>query len=106
MGRSQKKPMFITKDFFKLLIRHEIYNYLIKDKKVVFKYNSKSRSNTILNFFKKPNYLILDLHKGLFYKNYIINKLSFGHKFGEFAFTRKPFYFTKKEKKSKNLIKR
>lgn len=50
---------------------------------------------------------VIQIHKGLEKRILLIKSIHTGYKFGEFAFTRKPFYFVKKEKKNKkNFIKR
>ena len=46
------------------------------------------------------------VHKGNMFVKILINKYQIGHKFGEFAFTRKPFSFTKKKKKKNAISKR
>lgn len=73
--------------------RTEFFHSLLKKKMY-------SRSCNIPSFLADSE---LVLYKG---KNPVIIKFSnnhVGYKFGEFAFTRKPFFFTVKEKKKKNL---
>ncbi len=59
-----------------------------------------SRSCSIPNFFEN---IMLNLYKGKQKIQLPINKNLIGFKLGEFAFTRKPFFFTPKEKKKKNI---
>lgn len=41
------------------------------------------------------------IHNGKRFKRLSVNKYMIGYKFGEFAFTRKPFHFPLKKKKKK-----
>lgn len=59
-----------------------------------------SRSCAIPNFFDN---IVFNLYKGKQFMQLPINQNLIGFKFGEFAFTRKPFFFTPKEKKKKNI---
>lgn len=44
------------------------------------------------------------VHKGRKHRNLFIESFFVGKKFGEFSFTRKPFYFPAKKSKKKNMI--
>lgn len=61
--------------------------------KIIFK-----KSDIILKNFISIKLLI---YKGYFYRNININKFIIGYKFGEFAYTRKPFRFLLKSKSNK-----
>lgn len=83
----------IISSFF-LLNKTEFFNNLFKKKKFY------SRSCNIPSFLSEAE---LILYKG---KHPVVTKIlnnCIGYKFGEFAFSRKPFFFTLKEKKKKNL---
>lgn len=71
-------------------------------KNLVFKrFNYKiifERGSNIPLIFKNS---IFKIHKGLGFRNLLITKLNVGAKFGEFGFTRKPFYFPFRKKKSR-----
>jgi ribosomal protein S19 len=49
------------------------------------------------NFFKKQLYV----YKGNIFNKIVFNRYQLFYKFGEFSFTRKPFNFPQKKKKSK-----
>jgi ribosomal protein S19 len=76
----------------------------MKKKKKEVKSNTKininkviyERSSTIPKCFKYVTYRI---HKGNDFRKLIVSKYHIGFKFGEFSFTRKPFYFPLKKKK-------
>lgn len=52
----------------------------------------------VIPFFN--NNIYYKVHKGNNFKFFQVNRLLTGYKFGNFCFTRKPFYFPKKKKKS------
>ena len=80
---------------------------------LIYKQNSKlkTKKKTILVFNRAAcvhkaliNYKLL-IHKGSWFRNLIRKFYFFKKKFGEFAYTRKPFFFPRKKKKKKiNLI--
>jgi ribosomal protein S19 len=82
-----------------------ISNFFLINKLNFFKnlFNKKkiySRSCSVPSFLVGAN---IKLYKG---KHHVVTKIlnnCVGYKFGEFAFSRKPFFFTVKEKKKKNL---
>lgn len=79
---------------FFLINKTEFFNNLFKKKKIY------SRSCSIPSFLSNAE---LVLYKG---KHPVVTKITnncIGYKFGELAFSRKPFFFTAKEKKKKNL---
>lgn len=79
---------------FFLFNRIEFFNSFFKKKKIY------SRSCNIPLFLSGAE---LTLYKG---KHPVMTKITngcVGYKFGEFAFSRKPFFYTAKEKKKKNL---
>ncbi len=43
------------------------------------------------------------VHKGTLSRTLLVNKFNVGMKFGEFAFTRKPFHFPLRKKKGRNV---
>lgn len=68
-----------------------------------FKYKKSNffeRSSSIPSCFKNRN---VRIHKGNSSRRLFINKYVIGKKFGEFAFTRKPFHFPLRKKKGKLL---
>lgn len=58
------------------------------------------RSSNIPICFKGLKFLI---HKGSSHRIMFINKLVVGMKFGEFAFSRKPFHFPLRKKKGRKF---
>ena len=75
---------------------HKINN---KSKRFNYKI-SFDRSSVIPQIFKNS---IFKVHKGSSFRNLLINKLNVGMKFGEFGFTRKPFHFPLRKKKSRKF---
>ena len=72
--------------------------FKIKSKKIVL-----NRASTIpLNFLGK----IWFVHTGLKFNKILITKLIIGYKFGEFALTRKPFFFPFKDLQKTKLTRR
>lgn len=47
---------------------------------------------------------LIRIHKGKKVRKLFIDEKVIGKKFGEFSFTRKPFYFPSKKSKKKNLL--
>ena len=57
-----------------------------------------NRASSIpLSFFLRS----IKVHNGLRYKKFFVNNLKVGFKNGEFAFTRKPYFFPLRKKKLK-----
>lgn len=83
----------IISNFF-LINKAEFFNSFFKKKKIY------SRSCNIPLFLSGSE---LILYKGKCPVNTKITSNCVGYKFGEFAFTRKPFFYVAKEKKKKNL---
>ena len=73
-----------------------IYKYISKKKKKDYKIQIWSRQSTILKSFVGKTVWI---HSGLFFVKKIITEEMIGHKFGEFALSRKRFHFKKSKKK-------
>jgi ribosomal protein S19 len=91
MARSKWKNKFFSLSLWKNIINIK-QNFL---KKVFFK-NKFYRSSSIPKCF--CSYFV-NIHKGNIYKRMLINKNVIGFKFGEFSFSRKPFFYPKKDKK-------
>lgn len=94
------RPCWKFKFFSKSIWRKIIYLY---NNAGVKKFNYKSiydRSSHIPSIFKNS---IFKVYKGSGFRNLLINKLNVGMKFGEFAFTRKPFHFPLRKKKSRKF---
>jgi len=91
MGKSNWKLNYINKNLFKKLLLLKINNELKGKNKIIFK-----KSDIIIKTFLNNKFLI---YKGCFYRNLFINKFILGFKFGEFAYTRKPFRYMLKSKK-------
>lgn len=49
---------------------------------------------------------LIRIHKGKKFRKLLIETDNIGKKFGEFSFTRKPFYFPNKKSKKKNILNR
>jgi len=83
----------ISKSGFKkiLILKVSKFNDLKGKHRIVFK-----KSDLILKNFYNKTFLI---YKGCFYRKLLINKFIFNYKFGEFAYTRKPFRYMLKSKK-------
>jgi ribosomal protein S19 len=54
------------------------------------------RASTVPKIFLKK---FIPLYKGNLFTNFFFTKYSIAYKLGEFAFTRKPFYYPAKKKK-------
>lgn len=79
-----------TNNFKKLLIL-KIDNELKGKNKIIFK-----KSDRIIKNFINKDMLI---YKGCFYRRINITKFILNYKYGEFAYTRKPFRYMIKSKK-------
>jgi len=91
MGNRNWKLNFLSKNIFKKILLLRINNTLKGKNKIIFK-----KSDTIVKTFLNKKLLV---YKGCFYRNLYINKFILGFKFGEFAYTRKPFRYMLKSKK-------
>lgn len=94
------RPIWKFKFFSKSVWRKILFLYRSNSLK---KFNYKSvyeRGSNIPSVFKNS---IFRVHKGASFRNLLINKLNVGMKFGEFGFTRKPFHFPLKKKKSRKF---
>jgi len=96
LAQSKKKNFYLSNSFWRLLLNKK--NTLKKNKKLLF-----SKASVIPFSFKNKEFLI---YKGNIAKTLIVNKFMINFKFGEFIFTRKPFYFPLKESKKKKFLKR
>jgi ribosomal protein S19 len=94
MARAKWKNKFFSFDLWRSITRLK-QNFLKK----LFRKKKFYRSSSIPKCFLN-NYI--NIHKGKIYKKLLINKNIIGLKFGEFALSKKPFFFPKKIiKKSK-----
>lgn len=92
MARSSWKFKYFSKSIWRRII------HFFKYKKFKYKkYNFYERSSNIPDCFKNR---FLKIHKGNTSRKLLVNKYNVGKKFGEFSFTRKPFHFPLKKKKS------
>lgn len=93
MARSKWKNKFFTFDVWKNIM-------LIKqnNSKKVSKKNKFFRSSSIPNCFTS---LRINVYKGNIFKKIFITRQLVGYKFGEFLFSRKPFFYPKKDVKKK-----
>ncbi len=95
MARSCWKFKFFSKSIWRKIF------FLKKNPRKKFNYKvCFDRSSHIPQIFINS---ILKIHKGSNFRNVFINKLSVGMKFGEFGFTRKPFHFPLRKKKSRKF---
>ncbi len=81
----------ISKDNFKKLLILKIKGELKGKNKIIFK-----KSDRIIQNFNNLKVLV---YKGCFYRKLIVSKFILNCKYGEFAFTRKPFRYMLKSKK-------
>ena len=88
MARSKWKNKYFSLDLWKKII-------LLKRNKIKKALKSKKyfRASTVPKCFISKKII---LHKGNVFKTLKITKYLIGYKFGEFAFTRKPFFYPKK----------
>lgn len=93
LARSKWKNQFFTFDVWKNIILVK-QNYLKK----VSKKNKFFRSSSIPNCFTS---LRMNVYKGNTFKKIFVTKQLVGYKFGEFSFSRKPFFYPKKDIKKK-----
>lgn len=91
MGNINWKLNFISKNTFKKILILKLNNELKGKNKVIFK-----KYDFIINSFLNKKLLV---YKGCFYRNLFVNKFMLNYRFGEFAYTRKPFRYMLKSKK-------
>jgi len=90
MCKSIWKPLFFNKNLFIKVFRLKKKN---SKKKYFLIYN---KTSTIVNTFVG---VLVRIYKGNLYRKLFITKYIIGFKFGEFAYTRKPFLYPLKKKK-------
>ena len=93
MARSRWKLSYFSRSIWRKIVS-------VKKNKKIRKRIIFDRSSSIPNCFYHRNFRI---HKGRRSRLLYINTFVIGKKFGEFSFTRKPFYFPSKKSKKKNL---
>lgn len=91
MSRSKWKFLFL-KDFF---WKNIFLNKLSKNKKVKKKFLITNKATSIPRMLL---YSYVTIHKGNIHISKRVNKWMIGRRFGEFVFTRKPFFFPVKLK--------
>lgn len=96
MARPLWKLKYLSKSLIRKLFLFKISK--IKARKIIL-----FRSSTIpLSFLGK----VWFIHNGLKFNKIKITNFMVGYKFGEFSFTRKSFFFPKKDTKKEKLIRR
>lgn len=78
----------------------------LSNKQSFYQFNSKNKDNLHVSRFTKITQEYLDtevrVYNGIEFTNFLVKSQMIGHKFGEFAQTRKPcVYMSKKNKKRK-----
>jgi ribosomal protein S19 len=91
MGNLNWKLNYISKSTFKKLLILKINGELKGKNRVIFK-----KSDFILTNFLNIKLLV---YKGCFYRNLYVNRFIINYRFGEFAYSRKPFRYMLKAKK-------
>lgn len=93
MARSRWKFLYFSNSIWKKII-------FFKKKKIIRKFykNIYERSSYIPRCFK---FLYMRVHKGSNFRKFWSMPYLEGYKFGELAFTRKPYHFPLKKKKAK-----
>lgn len=94
MARSRWKLKYFSNSVWRKIVG------LKKNKKLKRRY-FYDRSSTIPDCFFA---CLMRIHKGKKIRKILVEEKIIGKKFGEFSFTRKPFYFPSKKKKNKNLL--
>jgi len=96
MARSRWKLEYFSKSVWRKIV-------LLKKNKKLKRRIFYDRASSIPDcFFSR----YIRIHKGKRNRNLLIDTFVIGKKFGEFSYTRKPFYFPAKRSKKKNLINR
>jgi len=93
VARSVWKNKFFTKSVWSTILDIHYKKSLKKLKKLIY-----SRNSSIPYCFINTRVYV---HKGNSSKKLTINRNVVGYKFGEFSFTKKPFYYPKKDPKKK-----
>lgn len=93
MARSRWKKVYFDYGIWRKLKKMERKNYLDM---IPVIYN---RSSSIPESFYPA---ILKVHKGKITSRLVVSDLHHNYKFGEFSYTRKPFYFPMKRSNKKN----
>jgi len=93
MARSRWKFLYFSNSIWKKIV-------FFKKKRIIRKFykNIYERSSYIPRCFK---YLYMRVHKGSNFRKFWSMPYLEGYKFGELAFTRKPYHFPLKKKKAK-----
>lgn len=91
MAKINWKLNKISKNTFQKILILKSLKDLKGKNKIIFK-----KSDIITKNFININLLI---YKGCFYRKLYVNKFILNYKFGEFAYTRKPFRYMLKSKK-------
>lgn len=102
MARSHWKYNYISKSMFKKLIILKLFKYKTKGLKLK-QFFTINRNSIIPKSFEDSK---IGIHNGMNFVYSSITLFMLGRKFGEFSFSKKPFFFPIKEKKKKKLIKR
>jgi len=90
MAKINWKLNKISSSNYKKLLLLKVDRKLSGKHKIIFK-----KSDNIIKDFNNLNLLI---YKGCFYRKLMVTKFINNYKFGEFAFTRKPFRYMLKAK--------
>ena len=96
MARSFWKFKFFTKSIWRKIFTK------VRRKKIKYKLKFFDRNSHIPLCFIN---LRFNIYKGSGVRRFLVNRYNVGMKFGEFAFTRKPFHFPIRKKKS-HLVRR
>lgn len=91
MANKLWKLNMASSTLFKKALILKITNKLEGRNKIIFK-----KSDIITKNFNNTTFLV---YKGCFYRKLYVNKFIHSYRFGEFAFTRKPFRYMLKSKK-------
>jgi ribosomal protein S19 len=97
MARSFWKFKYFSKSIWRKILWVGKNRILKNKKKICFE-----RSSSIPECFKNTH---IKIYKGSGIRRLLVNRYNIGFKFGEFAFTRKPFHFPLRKKK-KSYIRR
>ena len=93
MAKSKWKNSFLS--LFSLKILYKIFFLKLKKKKKKLFF---SRDSIVFN---KLLFNTIIIHKGSWSRKIFLKKYHLGKKLGEFAYTRKPFFFPEKKKKKR-----
>jgi ribosomal protein S19 len=95
LARSSWKFHYVNNSIWRIILKRKLKNFK-RIKKIIF-----SRSSVISEPIINSE---LFFYKGNTTKTLQVNKFMSLYKFGEFLFTRKPFYFPIKELKKKKIF--